>query len=281
MRLLTYSARVNAKHLQTSTHHCIRSSAADLYNARVPFHGTGTTAITGGKPASWTIAHRYASTDTKSTLESVGQIPNIPRARQIKLAGMKTTIVSKSNIEQLTRELEPLVKRPSKPASNLHVTFGEQCWRVNCDGDAIYRALAFPSRSIAKEAIAEIQKTGDTLNHHASFANMTPDIDSPSHNLVICSTHSPRGLTIRDIRLAKEVDEVLSKYNIYTSPLTLFNNSGGSGDQYENFGEASGDTVQAEDSARDMIANAKQRVQSAIRRIVDRDTAQSFKKNAI
>jgi pterin-4a-carbinolamine dehydratase len=281
MRLLAYSARVNAKHLPTLTHHCMRPSSAGFHNARFPFHGPGTTAITGGKRASWTTAHRYASTNTKSTRESVGQIPNIPRVRQIKLDGMKTTIVSTSNIEQLTRELEPLVKRPSKPASNLHVTFGEQCWRVNGDGDAIYRALAFPSRSNAKEAIAEIQKAGDALNHHASFADMTPDIDSPSHTLVICSTHSPRGLTLRDMRLAKQVDVLLSKYNIYTSPVILFNNSGGSGDQGENFEEASGETMQAEDSARNMIANAKRRVQPAIRSIVDRDTAQSFKKYAI
>jgi pterin-4a-carbinolamine dehydratase len=272
--MLTYSARVNAKHLSTlAAHHCIRSSASALHHARVTLHAAVRVALVGGKSTSLTTARHYASSNTEEKPGSVEQIPDVPTARQITLAGREITIVSRSNIERLTRELEPLVKQPPKSTSNLKLTFGEQCWRLNDEGDAIYRALAFPSMSIAKEAIAEIRKAGDALNHHASFANMTSDMSSPSHNLVICSTHSSRGLTLRDMRLAREVDKVLSGYNVYASPLTLLKNSDLIGDQSGDFEEAE---RQAEDSARDGIANAKRRVQSTVRRVVDRDTAQSF-----
>jgi pterin-4a-carbinolamine dehydratase len=275
--MLTYSARVNAKRLSTLVaHHCIRSSASDLHHAKVTFLAAVKVMLARGKSTSLTTARRYASSNTGRKAGSADQMPDVPTARQITLAGKDTTIVSRSNIERLTRELEPLVKQPPKPTSNLRVTFGEQCWRLNDEGDAIYRPLAFPSMSIAKEAIAEIRKAGDALNHHASFANMTPDMSLPSHHLVICSTHSSRGLSLRDMRLAREVDKVLSGYNVYASPLTLLKSSDLIEDQSGDLEQASESKTQAEDSARDEIANVRRRVQSTVRTVVDRDTSQSF-----
>jgi 4a-hydroxytetrahydrobiopterin dehydratase len=76
-------------------------------------------------------------------------------------------------------------------------------WRLDEDGPAIVRDLAFPDFAAAIVFVNRVAELAEAANHH-------PDILVHGWNKVrlTLSTHSEGGLTDADFRLAGEIDAV-------------------------------------------------------------------------
>jgi 4a-hydroxytetrahydrobiopterin dehydratase len=74
-------------------------------------------------------------------------------------------------------------------------------WKL--EGDAISRTVKFPSFLEAIDAVNNIAREAEALDHH-------PDIDIRWRTVrLVLSTHSASGLTALDFQLAKKLDHIL------------------------------------------------------------------------
>ena len=122
----------------------------------------------------------------------------------------------KVDIAALARALQPLCSYPKDfdPKSATY-TFGKPCWTLSRHGDAIYRTLALESREIGDQIASRAMKVANEMNHHPTIISISEDEDSsPWHMCIINTTHRPRGLGMRDVRLAEAVNAILRDYNV-------------------------------------------------------------------
>lgn len=74
-------------------------------------------------------------------------------------------------------------------------------WKL--EGDMISRTVEFPSFLEAVDAVNNIAREAEAMNHH-------PDIDIRWRTVRLAlSTHSAGGLTTLDFQLAKKLDQLL------------------------------------------------------------------------
>jgi 4a-hydroxytetrahydrobiopterin dehydratase len=74
-------------------------------------------------------------------------------------------------------------------------------WKL--EGDVITRTIKFPSFLEAVDAVNNIAREAEAIDHH-------PDIDIRWRNVRLAlSTHSAGGLTTLDFQLAKKLDQIL------------------------------------------------------------------------
>lgn len=69
------------------------------------------------------------------------------------------------------------------------------------DGDAIHRSYKFPSFRIALAFVQFVGELAEAADHH-------PDIDIRYNRVTLTlSTHSAGGLTVKDFKLAGQIDQ--------------------------------------------------------------------------
>ena len=77
-----------------------------------------------------------------------------------------------------------------------------QGWRVVDGRDAIAKAFKFKDFNAAFGFMTRIALMADKMDHHPEWSNVYNKVD------ITLSTHDAGGLTERDIRLAKFIDQV-------------------------------------------------------------------------
>ena len=122
----------------------------------------------------------------------------------------------KVDIAALARAVQPLCSYPKDfDPNSATYTFGKPCWTFSRHGDAIYRTLAVESREIGDQIASRVMKVSNEMNHHPTIISISEEEESsPWHMCIINTTHRPRGLGMRDVRLAEAVNTVLRDYSI-------------------------------------------------------------------
>jgi pterin-4a-carbinolamine dehydratase len=88
-------------------------------------------------------------------------------------------------------------------------TFASTEWQLDPKGDAIHRHLAMPLKDLTTVTTL-IDWTAEQMNHHPHISIKEPSRDQQNYFMTItCTTHSPRGLSLKDIALAKKINQVL------------------------------------------------------------------------
>lgn len=113
-------------------------------------------------------------------------------------------------------------KNAHKVVGELNALFAEQssnvshkCWTLEPSCDAISRFIMLSSREQVAAFAGEILNAADELNHHPSVTVCEgPGGGSASVILITCATHRPTGLSVKDPRLARKIDEIARDYTI-------------------------------------------------------------------
>ncbi|KIX02760.1 uncharacterized protein Z518_08702 [Rhinocladiella mackenziei CBS 650.93] len=129
----------------------------------------------------------------------------------------KISLTPKVSTEKIAESLVPLLsppKRSNSIASGWPLagpqSFGSLEWELDPLGDAIHRHLALSSAEECDRVIQLIMDEADKLNHHPHIARGSWNQDPDNCITVTCTTHSPRGLSARDTRLAMRINELLA-----------------------------------------------------------------------
>ena len=122
----------------------------------------------------------------------------------------------KANVEKLTEAVTSLCSWPADYGQEPKVhTVGQPQWSLTKNGDGVFRLLAVKSSNEGDEIASRIQRVADEMNHHPTIISLKPEgSHTPLHMCVINTTHHPRGLSMRDIRLALAVDSILQDYDV-------------------------------------------------------------------
>ena len=80
-------------------------------------------------------------------------------------------------------------------------------WKVDVQAQTIFREFIFTDFSLAFEFMTQCAQYAEEIDHHPDWSNCWNKV------LVHLSTHSAKGLTELDIRLAKRMDVLAQKIN--------------------------------------------------------------------
>jgi pterin-4a-carbinolamine dehydratase len=120
--------------------------------------------------------------------------------------------------ERLPKLLQTLERSPvaeslnEKEMAASSASFGTAEWCIDPEGDAIHRHIAHTSTTECDAIDAEIMHAADGLNHHPHITRGRSDNGEYTLMTITCTTHSPRGLSVRDLRLAEMINEILAKF---------------------------------------------------------------------
>ncbi len=122
----------------------------------------------------------------------------------------------KANVEKLRQAVKSLCSWPADHSQESKIyTVGQPHWSLTLTGDGVFRQLAVKSSKERDEITSRIQKVAGEMEHHPIIISMKPDRSgTPMHMCVISTTHQPRGLSMRDIRLALAIDTILRDYDV-------------------------------------------------------------------
>jgi pterin-4a-carbinolamine dehydratase len=102
------------------------------------------------------------------------------------------------------------------PALKSTKSVGSKGWSLALKGDTIMRFFALDTEADAARFVDSVLKVADEMNHHpeiATIADPIHDISSLRYVAISCSTHRPPGLSMRDVRLARKIDELAESFN--------------------------------------------------------------------
>ena len=109
--------------------------------------------------------------------------------------------------------------KPEKLTEKLKALLLDGTWQLETLGDAIYTVRYFNNPDDADNAASRIMDAANKLNHHPHVSHFQCALPGEEHQstttqlmLITCTTHQPRGLGLRDVSLAKAIDEVLLAY---------------------------------------------------------------------
>jgi 4a-hydroxytetrahydrobiopterin dehydratase len=74
-------------------------------------------------------------------------------------------------------------------------------WRLQTNRDAIERSLRFKDFSAAWGFMSRVALAAEAMDHHPEWFNVWNRVD------IVLSTHDAGGLTVRDIELARRIDQ--------------------------------------------------------------------------
>lgn len=106
-------------------------------------------------------------------------------------------------IENLLKQLPPLLTAASMPIGAIK-SFNTNGWDLDESGDTIHRYVKLQRQQDLSRVLEDIEAASRELNHD-------PHIDNDGTQLTIsCTTHVPPGLSMKDVKLAKRIDEILA-----------------------------------------------------------------------
>jgi 4a-hydroxytetrahydrobiopterin dehydratase len=144
--------------------------------------------------------------------------PSLPLVEYDTLLGRvrRNVLVSaKTRPETLTTQLSPLLSA-HMPALRTTRSVGSNGWSLAQKGDTIIRFFAFDTEADAASFIDSVLKVADEMDHHPEIATIADPIHDTSplrYVAISCSTHRPPGLSMRDVRLARKIDEIAESFN--------------------------------------------------------------------
>lgn len=113
-----------------------------------------------------------------------------------------------SALSKLLHLPEEEQQQPPPPSDGCHA-FGTPYWTLAAKGDAIIRSCLFETEDRARLFCDRLAPVSDELDHHAHLDVSGPLADTGFTLVnVTCTTHSPPGLSMRDIRLANRIDDL-------------------------------------------------------------------------
>lgn len=111
-------------------------------------------------------------------------------------------------VENLLKQLPALLTAASMPVSTIK-SFTTDGWDLDEGNDTIHRYLLLQNESDVDSIITAIEAASRDLNHD-------PHIHVDGSRLTIsCTTHVPPGLSMKDVKLAKRIDEILADIVVY------------------------------------------------------------------
>lgn len=113
--------------------------------------------------------------------------------------------------EKLEAGLSSLLSSSDSEPSTSRLGFGTAEWELDPLGDAINRHVAVSSLEEFEELERSIMAEAEEMKHHPHIARLQ-DHNGPIYLTITCTTHSPRGLSGKDVRLAAKVNEVLAQF---------------------------------------------------------------------
>ena len=112
---------------------------------------------------------------------------------------------------QVSQRLGSLCSWPNVAVLN---SFGRPNWSFDRRG-VIYRPIAVRSKEIAQQIVDQISRLANSMKHHPSIIHMEKISDHlPLHIGILCFTHRPRGLGLRDVLLAEAIDVILKDFEV-------------------------------------------------------------------
>ena len=154
-------------------------------------------------------SHKPSSRDPDLSLPLVEYDSSLGRVRRNVLVSAKTSP------ETLTTQLSPLLSA-HMPALKSTRSIGSKGWSLALKGDTIIRFFAFDTEADATRFVDSVLKVADEMNHHPEIATIADPIHDTSplrYVAISCSTHRPPGLSMRDVRLARKIDELAESFN--------------------------------------------------------------------
>ncbi len=112
--------------------------------------------------------------------------------------------------EKLAAPLASLLSAPDLDPATETSSFGTLQWELDPLGDAVHRHVALSSPEECDKIEKSIMEEAETMNHHPHIARVRDLDDKPTCLTITCTTHSPRGLSGRDTRLATKINELLA-----------------------------------------------------------------------
>ncbi|EXJ66942.1 uncharacterized protein A1O5_10137 [Cladophialophora psammophila CBS 110553] len=137
----------------------------------------------------------------------------------------KISPTPKANCDKLANALASLLSTPETPKTgdlslkhSPGLSFGTPQWQLDPLGDAIHRHTAHPSARECEQVEELIMSEAERMNHHPHITRGTIDGEN-KYMTITCTSHSPRGLSIRDTRLANKINATLDAFNV-TEPMS-------------------------------------------------------------
>lgn len=113
--------------------------------------------------------------------------------------------------EKLEEGLAALLSSSDSDPSTSSPGFGTAEWEFDPLGDAIHRHVAVSSLEEYEEMERSIMAEAEEMKHHPHIAQLQ-DHNGPIYLTITCTTHSPQGLSGRDVRLAAKINEVVAQF---------------------------------------------------------------------
>lgn len=105
-------------------------------------------------------------------------------------------------VENLLKGLPELLESRTSSTETGDVP-GTPTWRLDDSGDTIHRHISLDAESDASPILQQIEVASRELNHDPHT-----HIDG-THLTISCTTHVPPGLSMKDVKLARRIDEIL------------------------------------------------------------------------
>ena len=110
-------------------------------------------------------------------------------------------------VENLLKTLPELLTDASMPTKTIN-SFSTRGWDLDESGDVIHRYTLLYNKDDFHQILPQVKAASKELNHD-------PTISLHENRLLFsCGTHSPPGLSMKDVKLAKKIDEILAKVDI-------------------------------------------------------------------
>lgn len=126
----------------------------------------------------------------------------------------KISPTPKVKLEKLAGALASLLSAPESNPSTSGLSFGTLQWELDPLGDAIHRHIALASPEEGEKVEQLIMAEAEAINHHPHLVRGSGNTNEESCMTITCTTHSPRGLSARDTRLAMKINELLASFNV-------------------------------------------------------------------
>ncbi|OCT51276.1 hypothetical protein CLCR_09067 [Cladophialophora carrionii] len=132
----------------------------------------------------------------------------------------------KASLDRLGKALSELLQTPEqntvieapneKAKDTAGISFGTVEWYLDPEGDAIHRHTAHPSATELNIIEELIMRRADEMGHHPHISRGKVEEGADMYMTITCTTHSPRGLSVRDMKLARKINEILAEFNTVT-----------------------------------------------------------------
>ena len=131
-------------------------------------------------------------------------------------------VSAKTNTKTLTAALSPLISAHASRQKGLGETrsVGSGWWTLEKDAATIIRYFAFRSEPEATKFTDSVRAAADEMDHHPQIHTIADRVRTnvPLRFVAIsCTTHRPPGLSMRDMRLARKIDELAGSFNHFAT----------------------------------------------------------------